>query len=71
VEPDTVEHSSTEERPVIAVILRDGAWRIWGFIDHDGTLSPVSPNSSPEARDKQRSRHDRARARATGNAERP
>jgi hypothetical protein len=47
-------------RPFLVQLRPDGTWRSWGFINPDGTSEPVSPQSSDEARERQRDRYDRA-----------
>jgi hypothetical protein len=46
------------KRPLLAH-WENGRWRAKHFIDHHGSMTPISPNSTPDAREKQRDRYDR------------
>src|SRR4051812_22493294 len=52
---------STGKREPRALLahLENGRWRARSFIACDGTITQISPDSTPEAREKQRNRYDR------------
>jgi hypothetical protein len=55
----SIKRTSKGEKRAMLAHWENGRWRAKDFIDHDECIQPISPGSTPDAREKQRDRYDR------------